>query len=765
MQSNQTRSNKYYRAVLFTAAYLYIIFAVFYYQLPAVQDPIFLKERLLGAGVFLLALTSSYLSGWVKARLEPVTYLIVVGAVTHLIYLNYTSAFAFHFAVSLVIVVAFVNLFFPSNRYAFYTNLVLALGVGAVLIFTEETVIIRSGYYLVYLSLAGLSYLLNTEKLRVKTKIEEGFREQELLLDSIDIQIWYLKDQETYGRVNQAYADFVGLEKSSIEDKKVDDFHSDREARLVKKGNEQVFAEKKKVKFAEWFSNSQGESRLLAITKTPILDNQNQVDYVVCSAQDITERTQKEKEVKQQRERLGYIISATNAGTWEWNVQTGELIINERWAEMLGYTIAELAPVTTETWEELSHPGDLAASKQLLDRHFQGEVAQYDIEVRMKHKDGHWVWMLNRGRVISWTEAGEPLWMFGLHLDITELKEREEQIKFLSYKDFLTGLYNRRFFEEEAARCDTERQLPISIVMADINGLKIINDSFGHEKGDELLVKAAGLLERAVREEDVLARWGGDEFIILLPQTRREEAEMVVERIKANCKLTEGEAVTASLGLGMATKTDVDQEMNDIIRKADKDMYRNKLAENSSLKNAIVKSLLSTLGAKSHETEEHAVRLTRLSQQLGRKLGLSRSELNRLSLLASLHDIGKTSVPEEILSKPGKLTDEEWEIIKEHPERGYKIASASEGFGIVAEEILSHHERWDGGGYPRGLAGEDIPYLSRIISIVDAYDVMITGRPYQDSISKTEALEEIAGGKGSQFDPELADVFIEMMKD
>ena len=350
-------------------------------------------------------------------------------------------------------------------------------------------------------------------------------------------------------------------------------------------------------------------------------------------------------------------------------------------------------------------------------------------------------------------------------IDITERRKQQKEIEYLSYKDKLTGLYNRRFFEEEMERLDTKRKLPLTIIMADVNGLKIINDSYGHKKGDLLLKKVAEVLKNSIREEDILARQGGDEFAILLPNTNQKESEKILKRIREEILEIENNKFPISIALGSAIKKNSVQNINDILKKADNNMYQNKLSKSRSNKNSIVQGLLNTLAAKSSETKDHSVRMKKLALNFGEKLNLSNSELNRLSLLAILHDISKINISEKTLNKSEDLNEKEWEIMKNHSEQGYKIALASEEFAVVAEDIFAHHEKWDGSGYPRNLSTEDIPYLARIISIIDAYDVMIHEQPYSKKIGKKDALEEINSCAGSQFDPELAEAFTEMIKD
>ncbi len=355
---------------------------------------------------------------------------------------------------------------------------------------------------------------------------------------------------------------------------------------------------------------------------------------------------------------------------------------------------------------------------------------------------------------------------FAFLQDITELKEQEEEMDYLLYHDSMTGLYNRRFFEEEFKRLDTERQLPLSIIMADLNGLKIINDSFGHQKGDEILNAAARILKNSCRQEDIAARWAGDEFILLLPQTGEVKAQEICQRIKKESEGVNQDArLPISLAIGSATKTRPKQRKEAILRQAEEEMYVKKMNESSSIKNDVLEHLLEDLRSKGHEKKEHSFRLARLSQELGEKIGLGDSDLNKLSLLAIVHDIGKATLSDDILFDRRPLNEEDWEEIRKHPERGYRIALSTEKYAGVADSILSHHERWDGTGYPQGIKAKEIPLLARILAIVDAYDIMTNKQVYKDRISPEKALQEIRDEAGEQFDPELVYSFIDMMED
>jgi diguanylate cyclase (GGDEF)-like protein/PAS domain S-box-containing protein len=377
------------------------------------------------------------------------------------------------------------------------------------------------------------------------------------------------------------------------------------------------------------------------------------------------------------------------------------------------------------------------------------------------------------GKERSIAESGAPIKdqngkVFGVVLvfrDVTEQRKKENEIRYLSYHDKLTGLYNRAFFEEQIERWDNEKYLPLSIIIGDANGLKLANDVFGHHEGDRILQKIARIMKKSSRPTDIVARWGGDEFAIISPNTTEAFGMRICDAIKAACDQEAEDPIKPSIALGCATKEKLSENLQQVVKESEDRMYRQKLLENRSTRSAIIASLKKTLFEKSCETQEHAQRIHQISLKTGQKIGLSANELDDLSLVAILHDMGKIVIEDQILVKPGELTPDEWKVMRRHPEVGYRIAESCTELSHIAEYILAHHERWDGTGYPQGLKGTDIPRISRIITIVDAFDVMTHSRPYKSAAMSTkEALAEIQRCAGTQFDPELAEVFMTVVE-
>jgi diguanylate cyclase (GGDEF)-like protein/PAS domain S-box-containing protein len=361
---------------------------------------------------------------------------------------------------------------------------------------------------------------------------------------------------------------------------------------------------------------------------------------------------------------------------------------------------------------------------------------------------------------VSANMSGSDNHIFCFIRDITERKQRETDLFYSSFHDKLTGLYNRAFFEEEIKRLDKPRQQPLSVIMADINGLKFANDAFGHEFGDSLLRNFAATLNLCLRKEDIVARWGGDEFILLLPKTQNSTAAQVCERIKTMSGSVCVGPLNLSVALGISTKEDPEKPIENIIKDAENMMYRNKLLDVKSNRSEAVSSLTKALHELDSETEGHEKRLLEMVKQMGGILDLMPQEIEELKLLSILHDIGKLGVSKDIISKTSRLSPDEWIEMKKHSEIGYRIAESTPGLAHISKYILSVHERWDGKGYPQGLKGNATPKLSRIIAIVDAYDVMVSGRPYKKPMTHNEAKEEIERCSGAQFDPLLAKMFI-----
>lgn len=362
-------------------------------------------------------------------------------------------------------------------------------------------------------------------------------------------------------------------------------------------------------------------------------------------------------------------------------------------------------------------------------------------------------------------QSGKELFLEWVR-DISELKKREEDIKYISFHDRITDLFNRSFMEQKIKNIDKKDNFSIGIILIDINGLKLVNSGYGHQAGDEMLKKTAELLGLCIGKKDILARWDGDQFIILLSQTNHVEVKKTVNKIQEKAlDYQSNQNQMFSVGVGYAIKNDDKQDIYKVLYRAEDKLEKDKLTKNRSDKHKLVENLLNTLKAKSDETREHAERMKYYAHKLGEEIALENEDLNKLSLLANLHDIGKIDISEDILNKPDKLTKEEWQIIKTHPEKGYTIAKSTEEFSSIAESILYHHERWDGKGYPDGLSGEEIPILARIISIVDAYDVMTHRRAYTEPKSQKEAMIELKRCAGTQFDPILVDSFLNIFKD
>jgi len=349
--------------------------------------------------------------------------------------------------------------------------------------------------------------------------------------------------------------------------------------------------------------------------------------------------------------------------------------------------------------------------------------------------------------------------------DVTDQKKMQERLTELSIYDSLTKLYSRYLFEEEMKRLGDGRYCPIAIIICDIDGLKLINDTLGHHKGDKFLIDTADILRNAFRSSDIISRIGGDEFAILLPRCTENCIQDCKNRIHK--ELEEYNKSNSDFGLsvsiGYAIKFNPPVDMKHLFKKADDAMYKEKLEQNASSRSTIVQALFKALESKDYFIEDRTERLYYLVHMLGKAYSISESKLNKLSLLAKFHDFGEVGISDNILFKQGPLSDDEYQEMKKHCEIGQRIALFTSDLAPVADLILKHHEWWNGQGYPLGLQGEDIPIECRVMAIVDAYDSMTSERPYKNKISQQEAIKELRRCAGTQFDPDLVDLFIQIL--
>ena len=347
--------------------------------------------------------------------------------------------------------------------------------------------------------------------------------------------------------------------------------------------------------------------------------------------------------------------------------------------------------------------------------------------------------------------------------DVTEKKQRQREFQYQSEHDFLTGLYNRRYFVESYQTLNTPGHFPLGIVMFDVNGLKIINDAYGHDAGDLALKTVAAVLKQTFEAKDVVTRIGGDEFAVLLPNTSLKTMQEHKDALRLGMADHPIKNVVLSIATGYEITSDSNRTLDDMLKTAENHMYRHKLAEGVSVRNRAIQAIQNTLTEKYDAERIHSERVSAYSRRIGEALQLNPDDLKELSMAGMFHDIGKISIPDAIIEKPGRLTDEEFDIVKTHTEIGYQILRAADEFSDLAIHALCHHERWDGKGYPRGLKGEDIPLYSRIVGVADAFEAMTADRSYKQTMTIEQAKEELIRCSGTQFDPAIVAIFTEIV--
>jgi diguanylate cyclase (GGDEF)-like protein/PAS domain S-box-containing protein len=476
---------------------------------------------------------------------------------------------------------------------------------------------------------------------------------------------------------------------------------------------------------------------------------EDEMKVIQCNIRDITERFEANEAITLIERKFESYIEHAPGGIFISDEHGRYIEANKAASDITGYSTEQLLKMSIN---------DITAEDSLKNAHALFDTlkitGKMSGELQFKHKSG-----LKRWWSVDAVKLSEKRFL-GFSYDITDKKKLEETLLFLGYHDHLTGLHNRRYFESHVGVIDTDENLPISLIICDVNGLKLTNESFGHAAGDSLLVHTGKVLGELANPGDLVARIGGDEFIIISPKTSAHAVKKKVEEIKMMFSNTQMSELNLSLSFGYETKTSSDQTFMETLANAENHMYRHKLFEKSSLRSKTIDVIMQTLFEKSDRESVHSERVSHICQAIATSMNFNSEEINQIRIAGLVHDIGKIGINEMILNKKTHLEPDEWVEMKKHPEIGWRILSTTNDFFDLANYVLSHHEHWDGTGYPNGFKGEDIPVEARIISLADAYDAMTSKRGYRDAMSTKEAIEEIKRCSGTQFDPTIVTVFL-----
>ncbi len=480
---------------------------------------------------------------------------------------------------------------------------------------------------------------------------------------------------------------------------------------------------------------------------------------------DVTASRTARAALAEERERYERLTSYAGAVILKVEVESGRVVyINPAAKRVFGYTAEDFARQPLLLVRGL-HPRSRDEALALMRSVRAGDVGTRQTTLSWITREGGEAF-LEITVIPLVEESGEIRYVEAIGRDITREREHARRLQYISMHDRLTGLSNRTHFEDALWRLEEGRGegYPVTLLVADVDGLKLVNDTLGHREGDRLLRHAASMLTGALRRSDILARIGGDEFAAILPQTPASRHPEIAARIKdALGRHNEHHPdLPLSLSVGLAVAADQKTRLEDAFRRADDLMYRDKLHHRASSKSSLVDALLAAIEAREYPGEVPPETLAALCRAIGEELGLSVYELGDVETLARVHDIGKIGVPDEVLFKRGPLDERERALVAQHPEIGFRIASAAPDLKNIAELILSHQERWDGSGYPMGLRGEEIPIQCRILAVAHQYLSALScpdagGAHEPQGARRERARRHVHAGRKGAFDPAVLD--------
>lgn len=585
---------------------------------------------------------------------------------------------------------------------------------------------------------------------------EEKFRS---LAESTPVMI-FVGQGEKYKYVNPAFCEVTGYSAEELYNDMLiwDVVHPDDREKVRQRGLARQRGEDIEPRYELKLLTKEGETKYILYSGS-VFEYEGK-PALMGTGIDITERYIAEKKLRRREEQLSIIAENTLDLISQVDEEGRLIYASPSHLFMLGYKPEKSVGVSVFN---IIHPDDREKAWQEFKKTLAtGEPNRF--EYRLRKADGSYVWVETLGKALKGKDSRPVL--ITISRDISERKEMEERLRYIAEHDVLTGLYNRFYFEQMLDKFEKEKKVPAAIIVTDVDGLKLINDTLGHESGDRLLKTYASILQRCFPKGSIIARVGGDEFAVILPGSLPHLVDEYVKCVREEIDtINRNKDILLSVSMGKAVRLNAKITMQELFREADKLMYREKLLHSQSTKSSIVDLLMKALEARDYITEGHTDRLQEIVRKMGERIGLSESRINDLCLLARFHDIGKVGISDRILFKPGKLTEEEFEEMKKHSEIGFRIAQSSPDLAHIADFILKHHERWDGSGYPLRLKETEIPLECRILALADAYDAMSNDRPYRKAMNREDIIVELTRCSGKQFDPWLTSVFINLLSE
>lgn len=492
---------------------------------------------------------------------------------------------------------------------------------------------------------------------------------------------------------------------------------------------------------------------------SPIYGDADEIVGVAGIARDTTEIVNKEKELRYEKELAQTYLDLAGTIILVLNNKGDILLMNKKGCSILEMNEEDIIGLN---WFERFLPTEqIDDVKEVFRKVFLKETEL------VKHYENNILTSSNELRVIKWENNilcgsdGEITGVISSGEDVTEIRKKENELIHFGYYDQLTNLTNRRFFDEQMKRLDNPRSLPLSIIIGDVNGLKLTNDAFGHKAGDTLLKKVGEIILSSIRGNDIATRWGGDEFAILLPNLDKPNAEKLIRRIQDKIHKVSFEFGSISISFGVDTKLNDKEDINSVFKSAEKLMYHNKLIEVDVVRGKAINAIMNALYNKSDSEQEHSKQVSELSSAIAQEMGLSKAKIKDVKMIGLLHDIGKIGIDNELLMKTEGLSKNERNTIQQHSLFGSRLLNSSHEYARLAAGVLHHHERIDGKGYPNGIKDEQIPIESKIVAVADAYDAMTNDRPYRNAVYSIEnAIVELRKHSGTQFDSKVVEIFI-----